>query len=255
MLRGQTMERPLIGLSTYGRNAKDRHELPASYSWCTYRAGGAPVLLPPVGDGDVSEVWLDRIDALILTGGGDVDPALYGGVRHPTMYSLDAERDTSEASLARAALRRDMPILAICRGLQVCNVVMGGTLYPHLPDVYGDTVAHRLPPREPTTHGVRLTEGSRLAHIMGQTSIDGVSWHHQAIHDVAPGLVPTAFAADGVIEGAEAPGDRWLVGVQWHPEMSADHDPLQLRLFEELVAAAQKTRRQPRAGKSRLQSV
>lgn len=231
------MERPLIGLSTYGRNAKDRYELQASYSWCTYHAGGAPVLLPPVGNGDLSDVWLDRVDGLILTGGGDVDPAMYGGARHPTMYTLDAERDTSEASLARAALKRDIPILAICRGLQVFNVVMGGTLYPHLPDVYGEEVAHRLPPREPTKHDVRLVQDSRLANMMGGTVVNGVSWHHQAIHDVAPGLIPTAFAPDGVIEGAEAPDGRWLVGVQWHPEMSADHDPLQLRLFEGLVQA------------------
>lgn len=237
------MDRPLIGLATYGRNAKGRYELQAEYPWCVYRAGGAPVLLPPVGNGELTDCWLDRIDALILTGGGDLDPELYGGLRHPSMYTLDRERDASEISLARAALRRDLPILAICRGLQVFNVVMGGTLYPHIPDVFGTTVAHRLPPREPTTHGVRLVPDSRLAHIIGATEIDGVSWHHQAIHDVAPGLVPTAYAPDGVIEGAEAPDRPWLVGVQWHPEMSAATDPHQQRLFEALVRAAARSRK------------
>lgn len=231
------MERPLIGLATYGRNAKDRYELQASYPWCVYRAGGAPVLLPPVGNGELTKTWLDRIDALILTGGGDVDPSLYGENRHPTMYTLDAERDTSESSLACEAWKRDLPILAICRGLQVFNVVRGGTLYPHLPDVFGTKVQHRLPPREPTMHSVRLTSGSKLADILGTTEIEGVSWHHQAIHDVAPGLVATAYAADGVIEGTEAPDRQWFVGVQWHPEMSADHDPLQQRLFDALVKA------------------
>lgn len=216
--------------------------MPASYSWCVYHAGGAPVLLPPVGDGELTQTWLDRIDALILTGGGDVDPALYGGERHPTMYTLDAERDTSESSLAREALKRDLPILAICRGLQVFNVVMGGTLYPHLPDVFGSKVAHRLPPREPTMHSVHLEPNSRLARIVGTSELDGVSWHHQAIHDVAPGLVATAHAPDGVIEGAEAPDLQWFVGVQWHPEMSVDDDPRQQKLFDALVDAAREAR-------------
>lgn len=248
------MERPLIGLTTYGRNAKDRYELQAAYSWCVFRAGGAPVLLPPVGGGELAQAWLDRIDALVLTGGGDVNPAMYGGNAHPTMYTLDAERDTSESSLAREALQRDMPILAICRGLQVFNVVMGGTLYPHLPDVFGNQVAHRLPPREPTLHSVRVTPGSKLATALRATEMEGVSWHHQAIRDMAPGLVATAYAPDGVIEGAEAPDRRWFVGVQWHPEMSADRDPVQQNLFDAVVEAVRDapkttnpaTRRAPR---------
>lgn len=241
------MDRPLIGLTTYGRNDKDRYELQASYPWCVYRAGGAPVLFPPVGDGELTTTWLDCIDGLILTGGGDVDPALYGGERHPAMYTLDAERDRSESSLAREALKRDLPILAICRGLQVCNVVMGGTIYPHLPDVFGTEVAHRLPPREPTTHSVYLTPNSKLARILNKTELDGVSWHHQAIHDLAPGLTAAAYAADGVIEGADAPDHRWFVGVQWHPEMSAESDPFQQRLFEELVNAARNRDRDSRS--------
>lgn len=239
------MDRPLIGLTTYGRNAKGRYELQAEYSWCVFRAGGAPVLLPPVGGGELACTWLDRIDALVLTGGGDVDPATYGGKSHPTMYTLDAERDASESSLAHEVLERDLPILAICRGLQVVNVVMGGTLYPHLPEVFGSKIAHRLPPREPTLHSVRVTPGSKLANALGATEVEGVSWHHQAIRDMAPGLVATAYAPDGVIEGAEATDRQWLVGVQWHPEMSADRDPVQQRLFDALVDATRQWRRKP----------
>ncbi len=236
------MARPLIGITTYGRNDGGRHELPADYAWTVYRAGGAPVLLPPVADGDLASAWLDRIDALILTGGGDVDPALYGGNMHPTIYNLDAERDRSETALAREALTREKPILAICRGLQVFNVVMGGTVYQHLPDVVGDEVAHRLPPREPTLHRVRLTPGSRLAQLLGVTEVEGVSWHHQAIRDLAPGMVATAHAPDGVIEAAEVAEHPWFVGVQWHPEMSAESDPLQQRLFDKFVEAAREVR-------------
>lgn len=235
------MIRPLIGLSTYGRNAHGRHELPADYTWSVYRAGGVPVLLPPVGDGELSGAWLDRLDALILTGGGDLDPALYDGGTHPTVYNLDPERDRSEIGLARKALDGDKPVLAICRGLQVLNVAMGGSLYVHLPDVVGEEVRHRLPPREPTLHRVTLEPDSHLARLLGVSEVEGVSWHHQGIRDLAPGLVATAHAPDGVIEAAEVPDHAWLIGVQWHPEMSAARDPLQQRLFDALVEAARRS--------------
>lgn len=229
--------RPVIGLATYGRNEKNQYQLLADYSWSVFRAGGAPVLLPPVGDGSLAETWLSRIDAIIFTGGGDLDPNLYGGTVHPTMYTLDEERDHAEIALARAALQHDLPILAICRGLQVFNVAMGGTLYPHLPDVFGTRVAHRLPPREPASHEVSLAPESRLAHLLGATRVNGVSWHHQAIRDLGSGLIVTGSAPDGVIEAAEIPGHAWFIGVQWHPEMSADRDPMQQRIFDGLVAA------------------
>lgn len=236
------MKRPLIGLTTYGRNEKNQYQLLADYSWSIFRAGGAPVLLPPVGGGSLAEIWLNRIDALILTGGGDMDPSLYGAERHPTMYTLDEERDTSEIVLAREALKSSLPILAICRGLQVVNVALGGTLHPHLPDVFGEQVAHRLPPREPTYHEVVLTPESRLAALLGTNEINGVSWHHQAIHQLGTGMVATGHAPDGVIEAAEIPSHPWFIGVQWHPEMSSEHDPVQQHIFEAVVAAANSSR-------------
>lgn len=231
-----TPSAPLIGLTTYGQNAKGRYELPAEYSWAVYRAGGIPVMMPPVGD--LAAAWLDRLDALILTGGGDLDPALYDGGSHETIYDIDAERDAAELALAHELLERELPVLAICRGLQVINVAMGGTLHLHLPDVVGEAVQHRLPPRDPTLHAVRVAPDSRLAGLLGAVEAEGVSWHHQGIRDLAPGLAPTAYAPDGVLEAAERPDHPWLIGVQWHPEMSAAHDPVQQRLFDALVRAA-----------------
>ncbi len=232
------MKRPLIGLATYGRNDRGRYELGAQYAQCVYRAGGAPALLPPVGDGELAGYWLDHVDGLILTGGGDLDPRLCGGDMHATNYNIDPERDGAELALAREALRHAKPALAICRGMQVLNVVMGGTLHAHIPDVFGDQVAHRLPPREPTVHSSRLIPGSRIARLLGVSDVEGVSWHHQAIDKVADGLVATAYAPDGVIEAAEVVDHPWFMAVQWHPEMSADEDPLQQRLFDELARVA-----------------
>ncbi len=232
------MQAPLIGLTTYGRNEAGRHELPAEYSESVLRAGATPVLLPPVDGAPLAEAWLDRLDGVILTGGGDLDPALYDGGTHPSVYNLDPKRDTSEMAVARAALKRTLPVLAICRGLQVLNVVLGGTLHVHLPDVVGEQVTHRLPPRNPTRHPVRVEPDSRLRRILGVSEADGVSWHHQGIRELGRGLVPTAYAEDGLVEAAELPDHPWCVAVQWHPEMSAAEDPIQQRLFDALAEHA-----------------
>ncbi len=232
------MTQSLIGLTTYGRNQGGRHELPAEYSEAVVRAGAIPVLLPPVGGDALAAAWLQRLDAVILTGGGDLDPASYGGARHPTIYNLDAARDSAELAVARAAVAGTKPVLAICRGLQVLNVVLGGTLYEHLPDVVGEQVPHRLPPRETTRHPVEITAGTRLARILGVSHAETVSWHHQGIRSLGRGLIATAFAPDGVIEAVELPEHPWCVAVQWHPELSAATDPLQQRLFDALAHAA-----------------
>lgn len=232
------MRAPLIGLTTYGRNEAGRHELPAEYSESLYRAHAIPVLLPPVNGDALAEAWLDRLDAVVLTGGGDLDPALYGGESHPTVYNLDAARDASELAVARAALKRTLPVLAICRGLQVLNVLLGGSLYEHLPDAVGEQVEHRVPPRDPTRHSVRVEPGTRLAEILGAGEVEGVSWHHQGIRSLGKGLKPTAYAPDGLIEAAELPEHPWCVAVQWHPEMSAAEDPVQQRLFDAVAQAA-----------------
>lgn len=232
------MSAPLIGLSTYGCNDAGRHELPTEYSEGVVRAGALPALLPPVADEAMAAAWLDRLDGLILTGGGDIDPARYGGQPHPSVYNLDAARDTSEIALARAALERSLPVLAICRGLQILNTVLGGTLYEHVPEAFGETVIHRKPPHGPIPHSVRVEPGSRLASIMGARESESMSWHHQAVRSLGDGLQATAYAADGLIEAAELPRHPWCIGVQWHPELSAANSATQQKLFDSLVEQA-----------------
>jgi putative glutamine amidotransferase len=238
------MTLPLIGLTTYGRNENNRFDLPAEYVEAIRRAGGLPVLLPPE-----EPCWQElfrHIDGLLLTGGGDLDPALYGGSRHETIYNLDPKRDRNELALAREAVASELPTLGICRGAQVINVALGGTLIEHLPDVVRDTVPHRNPPRLPTVHPVKVTAGSRLARILAQTELAPASWHHQAVRMAAPTLEIVARAPDGTVEAVEMAEHPWLIAVQWHPELTAADDPVQQRLFDEFVQAARESRHRQR---------
>lgn len=232
---------PLIGITTYGRDDQGRFHIPANYVDSVRRARGIAVLVPH-GESRLDQL-LEILDGLILPGGGDLDPDLYGGARHETLYMVDSERDTTEIDLAKQAVGRGLPTLGICRGLQTLNVALGGTLIEHLPDVVGDQVAHRAPPRRPTRHPVTVSKDSRLAEILGQTEIDAASWHHQAIRQVVPALRVVAHAPDGTIEAVEMPTHPWLIGVQWHPELTASEDPIQQRLFNSLVEAAARSRR------------
>jgi len=231
-------QNPLIGLTTYGRGADNRYTLPADYIDAVRRAGGVPLLIAP-GESRV-EAILDVIDALVLSGGGDIDPSRYDGKRHETNYSIDQERDTLELELARRVIDTGMPTLGICRGAQILNVVQGGKLIEHIPDEVGVKVLHRAPPREPVTHGVKLKTGSRLAKILGRDQFDATSWHHQALRGAAAGFDAVAHAPDGTIEAIEMPSHPWMIAVQWHPELSAASDPLQQKLFDALVEAARK---------------
>jgi putative glutamine amidotransferase len=230
---------PLIGITTYGRDEKNEFHLPAEYVDAVRRAGGIPVLMAP-GESRIA-AWLATVDALILAGGGDLDPHAYGGAEHATIYMLDAERDASEMQFALDIADSTLPVLCICRGAQVLNVALGGTLYEHIPDEFGDTVTHRQPPREPIPHEVTVQKGSRLADLMGAETFSSVSWHHQAVRELGRGLTAVAFASDGVIEAIELEGRPDLVAVQWHPELSAAEDPRQQGLFNWLVECARRS--------------
>jgi putative glutamine amidotransferase len=230
------MAPPLIGITTYGRDENNRYSSPVEYAAAVRQAGGIPVLLP-AGEPRAVEL-LARLDGLILAGGGDVDPALYQGKAHETIYNVDADRDRLEISLVKEAVDRDLPVLGICRGIQVINVALGGTLVEHLPDVVGEAVLHRTPPRVPAEHAVRVKAGSGLARILGVLEFTAASWHHQAIRRPAPHLEVVAHAPDGTIEGVEMPEHPWFFAVQWHPEFTAGKEPVQLRLFAALVEAA-----------------
>lgn len=231
------MSTPVIGLTTYGRDLAGAFSLPADYCAAITRAGGTPVLLPPTVD---PAAVVSRLDGLLLAGGGDLDPRLYGGPNHETVYMVDAGRDTVELGLARHAIETDLPCLCICRGIQVLNVALGGSLIAHLPEHVGDGIAHRVPPRRPAFHEVEIEPDSRLSAILGTTRSWPASWHHQALNRVGSGLVISARAADGTVEGVELAGHPWLVGVQWHPEITADHDPVQQALFDGLIGAARR---------------
>jgi putative glutamine amidotransferase len=175
-----------------------------------------------------------RFDGLLLTGGGDVDPARYGQDRHPEVAGVSPSRDAFELALTPAAVRAGLPILAVCRGMQVLNVALGGTLHQHLEDL--DHV-HRGPDRGWSSHPVRLEEGSLVAGATGRTRVDCSASHHQAVDRLAGSLRAVGWADDGVVEAAELE-DGWVVAVQWHPERTADSDPAQQGLFDALAERA-----------------
>ncbi len=231
---------PRIGLPTYSRreDEKDRFTLYAQYVDGVRRAGGLPLLIPPGAlDGAETEELLDLVDGWVLTGGGDVDPALYRAERHPKIYDTHPERDESELGLIRAILERGTPALCICRGMQLLNVALGGDLIQHLADEdETDGLVHRALPRKPLRHAVSVVPGSRLAEQLAQTELEPLSWHHQALGEIAPGFDVVARAPDGVVEAIESVGHPNLICVQWHPELSCADEPEQQRLFDALVS-------------------
>jgi putative glutamine amidotransferase len=207
--------------------------LPRAYTDAVQRAGGLPVV---VNDAPDVDALLDRVDALVLTGGPDVDPAAFGEAPHEKTYGVDATADSFELALARAALARGLPTLAICRGVQVVNVALGGTLYQHIVDEPGVEPHGR--PGEPDgqlEHFVDIEANSLLADATGATRVIASCHHHQAVAKLGDGLRMTARAADGIVEGVEH-DDAWLLAVQWHPEDTAAKDAEQQRLFDALVA-------------------
>ncbi len=228
---------PVIAITTYSRDERGRFHLPADYVEAVRRAGGLPWLIPP-GEERWREL-LERVDALVFTGGGDVDPALYGGKPHAAIYGVDRVRDESEIQLVRAAIEDEKPALAICRGCQVVNVALGGNLIADLAEEVGDGVRHRGEgPGTRAFHPVAVQPGSQLAGILGALELEPSSSHHQAIRRLASGLEIVARAPDGTIEAVEMETHPFLVAVQWHPEHTAADDPSQQRLFDALVDAA-----------------
>jgi len=234
---------PLVGVTTYHAVASwgpwDRMAdvVPSTYTDCVARAGATPVLLPPApGEDDADRqhgaaAVVRALDALVLVGGGDVDPASYGQAPHPATGGVDPGRDASELALLGAALGADVPVLAICRGMQILNVLLGGSLVQHVPDEVRHS-GHQPGPGCIAPVDVAIEAGTTLAKILGGEATVSCS-HHQAVDRLGPGLVVAARAADGTVEAVELPSKRFVLGVQWHPEEDGD-----LRLFEALVDAA-----------------
>lgn len=245
------MSAPRIGVSGVVRqwDGNERTGVNAAYVRSVLAAGGVPVILSPVLGPSYAARAMDGVDGLVLSGGEDIHPALYGAEPSPHAYPPSRERDLFELALFAAARHRELPVLGICRGIQLVNVAMGGTLVQDLPTERPSDIPHDPgAARDARTHAVRLQEGSRAAQALGATELRVNSFHHQAVDRLAPGLIATGWSEDGVIEAAEAPGDApWLLTVQWHPEeMHAEVKAPERGLFRALVhacAVADATRR------------
>lgn len=239
--------KPVIGITPspttdeIGPGTFRRYAMAATYTEGVEAAQGIPLVIPPQAN-NVEQI-LDRVDGLLFSGGGDIDPAHYGDADvHEKTYGIDELRDSFEFELFNAALRRDMPILCICRGIQVANVALGGTLIQDIASEHGVEIEHRqhvagfkAPDK---SHAVEVEENSRLHDVYGTTSIETNSFHHQAIRDVADELVVVSRARDGIIEAVERPMSTWFLGLQWHPEMMFKEHEEHLKPFISLVNAA-----------------
>lgn len=231
------MGRPIIGIigeldaARWGNWIREAVVSPVSYTRAVERAGGAPVVLPPVPASSVPSL-IAGLGGLVLAGGKDVDPALYDEAPHDQTDAPDHRRDRFELIMTRAAIEADLPFLAIGRGMHILNVARGGTLTQHLPEQIGDE-SHKPDPVKMTVHDVQVSAPSTLGHVLG-TAASVPAAHHQAIGRIGSGLLTVAWTQDQVVEAVELEGHKFGVGVQWHPEEGDDP-----RIFEALVAASQ----------------
>ncbi len=234
------MTRPTIGVTlAIDIDNPVRLTVRRDYIHSVDQAGGLPLALAPTHAADAAPL-LDRVQALVLTGGSDVDPPLYGEPPHPELGTVFRERDDFEIALCREALRRDLPILAICRGQQVLNVATGGTLIQDIPSLVAGACDHDPPvERWERAHEVRVLPGTHLREILGRDTVAVNSFHHQAVKDPGRGIVVSARSApDDVVEGIELPDRRFALGVQWHPESFWREAEGFRPLFDALVRAA-----------------
>lgn len=228
--------RPLVGITTYLTQARwsywnlEAALIPADYMRSVERAGGRPLLVPPATE--AVEETLDALGAIVFTGGADMDPALYGEQPHPETSGIQRLRDDAELALLSGALERNMPVLAICRGIQVLNVGLGGDLYQHLPEVVGHEGHKHDPPGEFNEHEIVIEPETLLARVHGPVA-HVMSHHHQGLRRLGAGLIETAHTEDGAVEAVEMLDKRFAVGVLWHPEAGSD-----LALFRALIEEA-----------------
>jgi putative glutamine amidotransferase len=238
------MRLPLIGITCTQDsplNGATIDRVAVAYTRAVANAGGSPLIIPTDFPVDQIKALREQLDGILLTGGGDVDPIRYRGEQHPNLMFVSEQRDELEIHLAKLAAKTNWPMLGICRGIQVMNVALHGTLYVNLPTQINSEIDHNTPMdmgRDMIAHEVKIEPGTRLAKILGMDNVPVNSFHHQASRDVAPGLKISARAPDGVVEGLELPDHRFFVGVQWHPECIQVHDEQQA-LFRAFIEAAQ----------------
>ncbi len=242
----RSVSAPLIGVITDQKPVGAAHR-PFTGSYpdyldCIAAAGGLPVLIPLGLSTDALRGIFERVDGVLLTGGADVAPALYGEtVFHEKVYGVNPLRDEAEIQVSRWAAEDDVPLFGICRGHQVVNVALGGTLIADIPSQIDAAVSHDFPDDTPLdiyAHPVAIAPGSRLAGIVGTVNLTVNSWHHQSVREAGQGLIVSAHAPDGVIEATEHPGAHFLLTVQWHPEKLYATDPAMAALFRAFVEAA-----------------
>lgn len=233
---------PLIGITcglTHNTDGAHIYQLAQAYTQAVQKAGGLPLVIPFDIDETGLSSLLSRLDGVILSGGGDIDPQNFYGTSHPKVFGISPERDALEISLVNQVLGMDKPLLAICRGIQVLNVALGGDLYTHIQDQVEHSLKHDwFPkfPRDKLAHTVSIKCESKLDQIVNADEIKVNSLHHQGISRVGEGLIPTAFAPDGLVEGLEVAGASFAIGVQWHPECLPD-DPRSQSLFKAFIEA------------------
>lgn len=236
--------KPLIGIST--NQSKNVHGHPTvalmqSYVQAVIQAGGVPVLIPSMVHDDGWDALYARLDGILLSGGGDMAIERFSGEPHPRIDGVDPERDSVELKMVQAAVEDGKPILGICRGAQVINVGLGGTLYTHIQDQLPNSLDHAYPGNRRTVlvHEVKLEEGTHIAEVMGEPILQVNSLHHQGLKDIAPALRVTGYAPDGLVEAVELPDHPFGIAVQWHPEWLTDQEPTR-NLFREFVKTAGK---------------
>jgi len=228
---------PIIGITASVDVKEGWYQQSINYITAIEQCGGIPVILPPISKS--TEALMSKLDGLLLAGGGDLDPQCFN---EDPQYKLNYDhplRDRFELSLTKAALEQEKPILGICRGIQVLNVALGGTLYQELHEQVEGALIHQHSSGEPT-HEVKIEQGSLLARLSGKTVIRVNSFHHQAVRTIATEFIVSATANDGIIEAIEAPHHNFVLGVQWHPERMRGQDPAANALFTDLIEAAQR---------------
>lgn len=242
------MPSPLIGITTGSsptNNGSSEHTLSDKYVQVILRAGGTPVIIPAGQDNGQLDELVNRLDGLMLPGGGDIAPALFNGRLHPTIYGIDENRDALEMKLVRLAAQQGLPFLGICRGAQVINVALGGSLYTDIEAQKPGAERHDYRfefPRDKIAHVVKIRPGSLLSSLTGGTELSVNSLHHQAIDSMPAHLQPVAHSADGLVEAVELRNHVFGLGVQWHPEWLVE-SPGNLAIFRGFINAAGKSRK------------
>lgn len=234
--------KPLIGITTNQSTNVNGHPIVAlmqAYVHAIMQAGGAPVLIPSMIHADGWEALYSRLDGILFSGGGDIAIERFSGEPHPRVYDVDPERDSIELKMIQASASDGKPFLGICRGCQLVNVGLGGTLYTHLADQFPNALDHAYPGHLRTTlvHEVKIEEGTRISEIMDEPILKVNSLHHQGLKDIAPSLRVAGHAPDGLVEAVELPGHPFGIAVQWHPECLTDQEPTR-NLFRKFVEAA-----------------